>query len=161
MKYTLRKIFDAWVAIQNTQREKGTKTWAYLITKNKSILFPDVSGIGEAKKPFDELEKQRQEYCRNRAEKDKRGKPIIENGVYKGIANNDPEIARFVEELTILDDEFNKFLDNGETELNLYMIDFKEVPEKISPLDFENLSIMISSPVEAEKRPAEVNTNRP
>ena len=103
-------------------------------------------GVAEAVKPFNEINKKRLNYCKEHCIKDATGDPVMMNGAYKGVSESDPELVLMVAEMKKLDAEFTEFL-KTETEVDLHMISFSDIPSNISPKDFEGLSIMIEEPV--------------
>jgi hypothetical protein len=145
MKVTLQKVAMAYVAIKNVEKEKASNKWAYGIAKNKAKMQPDIDGISAGEKEMLALEEQRVAYCQEHCIKDKDGKPLIENSQYVGIDQQAPEMITFVESQKKLSADHEVLLKN-EVEIDFHIIDFKDVPEQISPINFENLSIFIKEP---------------
>jgi hypothetical protein len=145
MKVSLQKLASAYVSIKNIEKEKASNRWAYGITKNKAKMQPDIDGIQAAEVALVTADNERVKYCNEKAEKDKDGKPIIENGMFKGVKADSPELKVHIDNINKLN-EGHKELLATETEIDFYMIDFKDIPEQISPVDLENLMVMIKEP---------------
>jgi len=145
MKVTLQKVLMAHLAIRAIEKEKASNRFAYGIAKNKAKMRADIAGIEAAETEITELEEKRLDYCLKHCTKDKDGKPLSENGEFVGIDKTDPEIIVFVAELKKLQVAHADLL-KSETEIDFHMIDFKDVPDQITPADFENLSIFIKEP---------------
>lgn len=141
----LSQVLAAFLAIKRMEKEKVGIKWAYAVSKNKAKLQPEIDGIANAEKGFIVAEKKRVQYCEANALKDKDGKPVIENGEYKGIDIKDPKFVEIIENSKKLGEERLEFLKNS-TEVELHIVDFKDVPEQISQADLESLMPMIKEP---------------
>lgn len=150
MKVTLQKVLMAYIAIKNVEKEKAPVKFSYGITKNKAKMQPDIDGLGASEKQVYEADKKRQEYCIEHAKKDEEGKPIVKDNGYDGVDVQSPEFKEIMKNISDLNDKHTELL-KTETDIDFYMIDFKEVPDKITPADIEGLSIFIREPEEVPK----------
>ena len=74
--------------------------------------------------------------------------PIHDNDSYIGLFGNKAFEAGFEALKGIYKDQIKESNDlmNKKTDINFTMIRFEDVPEMITPADFDQLSIMISAP---------------
>ena len=145
MKVTLQQVLSANNAIQSIQNEKVSSQFAYAIFKNKAKLRPDIEGLAAAERDMMETENLRINYCLSHVKKDDKGNPVIENGKYAGVDEADPELVMIMKKLNNQKAEHDTLL-KSETEIDFHMIDFKDVPEQISPANLENMMIFIKEP---------------
>lgn len=145
MILSLKQVADGWIGIRNIENEKGSAKWSYAITKNKKVMQPDMEGIAAAEKKFEEVNQKRIAWCEEHCKKDKDGKPVIEKGRYLGLDEKNKELVGLVSEMKVLDDEFNALL-KTEVDIGVYMISFSDVPNNISPVDYERISFIILEP---------------
>lgn len=145
MKLSLDNVLKAYVSIRNIENEKASPKWSYGIVKNRGLMQNDIDGIANSEKNIMVVDQERLKYCSDHSEKDNSGKPIIENGNYRGIDNSDVGLIEIVGRLEKEKADHNELL-KSEVDIDFHMIDFCDVPEKISPADYKNLSIMINEP---------------
>jgi sugar diacid utilization regulator len=152
MKVSLYKVVMAVNAIRNLEKEKASVRFSYGIMKNKAKMQPDIAGLETPEKEMNEkltkLEKEREVYCLAHCAKNEKGEPVKAQGRYLGVDGGAPELVAIVKAQMDLSDKYNAFLKSTETDIDFHMIDFKEVPEQISPVDFEGISIFIKEPTE-------------
>jgi hypothetical protein len=144
MKVTLKQVADAAVGIRNVEVKEGSEKWMYAIPRNKGKMKDDMQGIANAEKTFEEVNQKRLAYCIEHCDKDKDGKPIIENEGYKGVDPNDPILVEMVARMRDLDAKFVELL-KTEVEIDFHMIAFEDVP-RMAPIDFERISIFVKEP---------------
>lgn len=145
MKVSLQQVLKAYLAVRNVEKEKGASNkWAYGIARNKAKMQADIDGIAASEQVVSAAEKTRTDYLVEHAQKDKDGKPVIENNQYVGIDTNTQE---FKDILAKCDAEIKKHNDllKTEAEIDFYMIAFADVPA-LSPADYEALAVMIKEP---------------
>ena len=126
---------------------EGVK-FAYGVSKNKKILKTEMEALTDALKPKDEYkkyDKKRIELCEIHANKDKNGKPVVENGAYR-MSNKkafDKELEKLQEKYKkavdgqkIQDEEYKKLLEE-KISVKLNKVDIKNVPEEITGKQLE------------------------
>jgi len=145
MKVTLKQVLQAMRTIRAIEAERVSPRFAYGIAKNKGKMQADIDGIAAAEKPIHDADKLRIQYCKDHAEKDEKGKPVVTRNEFVGVDVEAPEYVALVDAVNDAVKKHEEFL-KGETEIGFHMIAFEELPKEISPQDFENLSIMISEP---------------
>jgi hypothetical protein len=144
-----KDIATIWDVITKLNYERANPKFTYAISKNKKILLPLMKEIEEAKTRSPEYvayDAERLELCKNMAEKDDKGEPIIEDGNYK-IADSEA----FDKEYELLQEKhkemfekeeenkvkFEKMLEE-EVEIDLYTVKVDYAPEEI-PIKFMDI----------------------
>lgn len=157
MNVTLKKraIQSFWNGLQGLSQGEHHRRLAYAIGRNMQRLRPIIEALQEATKPLETFEKGRVALAKVHALKDDKGNPIeLPGGQGVRIQN----LSSFTEALNKLseetgqdkrDAEVNELLESEET-IDVYMVDFDLVPEKIRGDLFEAIMPMIREPQEEE-----------
>lgn len=143
---TLKQVLAAMKTIRDIERQKCTPMFAYGINKNKAKMKPDIEGIVVMEAPIHEAEKKRAAYCEKSCTKDDKGNAIVVDGNYQGVNVETEEYKSIMADLQREITEQEKRLSETTTEIDFHMIPFEELPGAITPVELENLSIMINEP---------------
>lgn len=141
-KGELRQIF---LVMQELGEIKGSAKFAYGIVKNKSKIKEEVVALDEAMKSLTEYNDDRMILCKKFAEKDKDGKPVEENGRFKGLENN----IKFKKGMDGLAEKHKKPLDEvknlllEDIEIDFHKMNIDVFPNEIMPLQIEALMPLI------------------
>jgi len=154
MKVTcsLQKVADAFNSIRNIEKDKASSKFSYAIAKNMTYMQADINGLEAVESNIVNADRERVKYCEENAKKGEDGKTLMENGHFVGIDETKPEFIAIVDNVNKLRVEHSDFL-KTEVTIDFHMIDFKDVPESISPVNMRNLLIMINEP-ELDKKNA-------
>jgi Skp family chaperone for outer membrane proteins len=143
MKITKNEILDLEKSLNNVSALKGVK-FAYAVARNLNIIKGEVEAIRKSFQPSEEIiefERERVELNEKYAEKDKDGKPLVENNKYKGLEGNkewkkkseelNKKYEKVIKEYQKQQEEYIKSLEE-EIDIELYRISLKDVPDDIS-----------------------------
>lgn len=132
---------------------KGVK-FNYSVSKNIELLKKEINSFKESTKPSEEFakyEKERTNLCVKHAEKDGKGKPIIENNEYKitNIEEFEKEIAELkeknkeaIEARQAQLKEFEEFLTKENT-ITLFKIKVADIPADITTKQLTSIISLI------------------
>jgi hypothetical protein len=145
-----RELKDFQNVLERFSTVKG-REFAYAIYKNKSIIDGEMKILDQIKRQphpdFQNYENERTILCITHSEKDESGNPIIEQNRYKII---DPaefnkefeelrtKYAEVIADLESAEKEFMEFMEK-ENPLELYKIEFSDLPQDISGSEIEML----------------------
>jgi len=139
-KKDLFRLQAGIIAVGNFQ---GVK-FAYAINKNKRKIDREIMLIQESIKlseRMEEFNKKRKELCEKYAEKDVNGKAVIVGNEYKILVRDnfnikldllEEEYKEDIEARKKDEEEFNKMVDEDDTDIDLHMIDIDLIPENIT-----------------------------
>jgi hypothetical protein len=149
MKVSRGKLVSLWQILSLVGNTPGSVKFHYSVNKNKKLLEPEVKSLEEAKKPterFLEWEKKRLEICKELAEKDEAGQPVLVpvNGttVFKF---SDENRSLFEQKISAVRDEYEDAIKDfqdkerqfdellrEEVEIELHLIPLSAVPDTLS-----------------------------
>jgi len=145
-----------WNGLQDiSQRGDYHRRFAYAIARNVGKLRPVIETLVEATKQVEEFEKVFAALSREMAKKDSKGEPIRVPG-NQGFLLDDP--TSFHERVKVLkvetgqdkrDKEIEELMVETE-EIDIYMVSFDLIPEKINPTILDAIMAMITEPTEEE-----------
>jgi len=132
---------------------KGTK-FNYAIRKNEKAIQLEVDDFYDMEKPeeaFINYDKARIEICKKYAEKDEKDQPVIENGNYKIL-----DQENFKEEINKLQEENKEVIENRrkqvddlnaflaeESDIKICKVKLSDIPADLTGQDIENIFPMI------------------
>lgn len=130
MKYS--DVLDRHEKLSSIEDIKGVKV-NYAISRNISILKPVIDSLMICLKSSDrykEYEKKRLKIAEKHAQKDKVGKPVIEDNIFIGLIGNE----EFTKEFEALKEEYKDALIEKEKQIDEYnsMLD-EDIKEEIIP----------------------------
>ena len=163
MKVTMtkREIRTFFIALQTLAPADAPRKFAYVVAHNRKTVRKVHDALVEATKPLPDFEEQRVALARSMAKKDPDGEPIM-------LPNNQgyfvPDMGKFEEALKAIKkstgqdkvDAETEELFNEEQEIDVYMVAFEYLPEKIRPDLLEAVLIMVHEPADP---PTSVNSN--
>ena len=148
------KVLFATIQKLLNSTEKTNSKFAYALAKNKSRLREEIESLQEAEKPIAEFENKRVELCKQYALKNKDGNPVLEDNVYKGVA----ESFEFQQKFESLKEKYElplsqmEKLYTEEVEVDFYLIDKAELPEIIIPAEVDILFPLIKDSEEEKSQ---------
>lgn len=153
VKIARRELFNLLDTFEILKNLSGSK-FAYAIVKNKAKIKKEAITLNTAMRPtkeYQEWETARIALCNKHCTK-KDGKPVIENNKFVGLEKN----KGFDKELNKLKVKFKETLDNYQKqvkeynkkltetiEFDLHLIDKKDLPVNITPVQLESILILI------------------
>jgi hypothetical protein len=146
-----REIQAFWNGLQSMSQGEQHRRFAYGVARNIAKLRSVIETLVEATKPIEEYDERRIALAREMARKDEKGEPIQLPG-NQGIVISDP--ALFNEKIKVLkeetgqdkrDKEVEELMESTE-EIDVYMVDFDLIPEKIRSDLLEAIMPMIREP---------------
>jgi nitroreductase len=141
-KLTLKEVLALYIALQRIENDKNTIKGSYAVVRNKSLLKDSIMAIAAAERKLIDVEKERIKYCELKAEKDKDNKPVMKDGKYVGIKENDEDLLKIVKELEDIRQQYTKLLEST-VSISLHMVSHEDLPQEISPANLENILPMI------------------
>lgn len=163
MKVTKEQLLNVWGVLEAVSKQKAPVRFAYGIAKNMRLLKDEVGAIQEARMPpekFQEFERKRIKICRDLADKDDNGQPVV-LGIQFKVTENEAELNEKIdalrEEYKEAIEEFNERekevvkLLKEEVEFDVYKVDFSEFPEKMSAEQMEVLLDFVNEDEEQDK----------
>ena len=144
-----RDLFRVEAGLNSVGNLKGVK-FLYAVAKNKVKISRECKALRESIQPSEEYVKydnERLEICRNLAEKDKDGNPVMIGNSFKDSNQKkfDKELTKIrknyngaIEERKKELEDFEKFLDD-KTDIELHLVKTENVPEGINAEQMSNL----------------------
>jgi hypothetical protein len=143
MKIQNRVLLELWNVLDRLNNKEHPVKFSYFIAKNRSRIKDNVDILMNLSRPTDDYLKydtERVKLAKKFSDKDKNGKPIVENNQYILTENQskfDIELeelqGKYTEEIDKAkkrNAEFNKLLDE-EVEIDEFKISIDKLPEKI------------------------------
>jgi hypothetical protein len=163
MKLTKNKVVELYIALNSVGHLSGVK-FAYAVSRNIAILKPEIESIQAAEKPreaFQQYDKERIELAEKHAKKvnglaqtivsgkRKDGSPLLEY-VIENRQLFDTELMALkekhkaaIDERERQEEEFESLL-KDETEVDLYKIQLKDVPQAITTRQMTGIYLLIA-----------------
>ncbi|HPT70890.1 MAG TPA: hypothetical protein PLE74_01250 [Candidatus Cloacimonadota bacterium] len=138
----LLKLASGLMAVGNVE---GSMKWTYAISKNRKKIKDEIETIQDVQK---KIEDGRIELCKELAEKDDKGNPVMleMKDEKDAVINTEFSIkdrTKLVEYLNKKNEEFKKFLDE-EIKVELHKMKLSEIPDKgMTPNMLEGIEAII------------------
>jgi len=151
MKVKRKELVELWGLIEQHRKIKNSVKFSYWLAKNRKRIQPEIESLEEAiesSRRYKEYDMERARIAKFYADKDKNGKPIIQNSSYVVIE----KLNEFNSELNILKEkykdevekrdkqieEYNNLLEE-EIEFEGFKIKLEDLPDGIEPVFIEVL----------------------
>ena len=164
LKMTRDKVAELYGVLNQLGNTKGPVKFGFIAAKNKRVAEPEVKSLQEANKPIPEYmesEDKRLKLCREYAEKDDKGNPVVMGQAFKiqedlkaefdeKIEALKEEYKETIEETEKRQEEFRKLLEE-EIELEFNTFKMSEMPEEMLNRDMDVLYELIEDDTQKKK----------